>query len=235
MSEQYFVQNILGDSATLYGDEAHHLGKVMRKRVGDSVVLFDGNGCEYTAKIDAVAKDKIELTLLDKKEFPRENTRRLTIAVALPKGDRQKWLIEKLTELGCDCVIPLETQRSVAEATESALIRLNRQILEATKQCARRYLMRLEKPMSLADLDSYADPETLKCVAHPENSQPFFSVAQANSLIVAIGPEGGFSDNEIDWLKERNWQSVSLGDTILRVETAALAVCLWNKVSVHNQ
>src|SRR5262249_50045544 len=99
MSERFFVDPpITGDRAELTGDEARHLKTVMRAAVGDEALLFDGSGSEFVARISGVAKGRIELAIVERREISRELPFSLTLAVALPKGDRQKWLVEKVTE-----------------------------------------------------------------------------------------------------------------------------------------
>src|SRR5688572_7985367 len=101
MSERFFVDSpISADRAMLAGDEARHLAAVMRAQIGDEVVLFDGSGCEFTARVAAIRKQAVELAIIERREVSRELPVELTLAVALPKGDRQKWLVEKATELG---------------------------------------------------------------------------------------------------------------------------------------
>src|SRR5579871_5731423 len=141
MSERFFVATpITGQLAVLTDTEAHHLAHVMRAKAGDAVMLFDGMGCEFTAEIKSISKSRVELIVLERCEVNRESASALTLAVALPKGDRQRWLIEKVVELGTTTLVPLETERGVAQPTSSALERLRRQVIEASKQCGRNRL-----------------------------------------------------------------------------------------------
>ena len=101
MSQRYFVETpITADRAVLSGPEAHHLIHVMRLPAGATVTLFDGSGCEFAARIEHVRHAEVELGILARAEVDRELPRRLVLGVALPKGDRQKWLVEKAVELG---------------------------------------------------------------------------------------------------------------------------------------
>src|SRR5262245_60455622 len=144
MSDRFFVDTpISGDRAMLIGDEARHLAAVMRAQVGDEVVLFDGSGAEFGARITGLKKNTVELVVLERREISRELPIPLTLAVALPKGDRQKWLVEKATELGVTRLVPLITERGVAQLVESALERLRRAVIEASKQCGRNKLMEI--------------------------------------------------------------------------------------------
>src|SRR5262245_42094900 len=116
MSDRFFCEEtISGKHATLAGSEAHHLLHVMRGRVGDRIVAFDGNGAEFDAEIARCSRADVELRILARREVNRELPFDLVVGVSLPKGDRQKWLVEKLTELGATALVPLETQRGVAQ------------------------------------------------------------------------------------------------------------------------
>src|SRR4051794_19458026 len=100
MSERFFVeQAIRGETVELIGDEARHLMAVMRAVVGDEVTLFDGSGVEFTTRIAKLARHSVQCDILERREVSRELPFSLSLAVALPKGDRQKWLVEKTTEL----------------------------------------------------------------------------------------------------------------------------------------
>src|SRR5262245_59708870 len=138
MTQRYFVEPCIdGNQVTLSGAEAHHLIRVMRCRTDDEVTLFDGSGAEFLARVVHVGRADAELAVLARHEVDRELPLRVTLAVALPKGYRQRWLVEKLVELGASRLVPLETTRGVAQPDEKALVRLRRSVIEACKQCGR--------------------------------------------------------------------------------------------------
>lgn len=231
MSERFFLESIPapGESALLEGNEAHHLAHVVRAKPGMSIELFDGQGRECSAIILAVRKQNVELEITSRRQIDRELACKLTLAVALPKGDRQRWLIEKATELGVAQIIPLAAERSVAEATDGALERMRRYVIEASKQCGRNRLMHLTEPLSAAELLQTEEHHDLRLVAHPhfETSAPAraaWEFSTATSVVAAIGPEGGFTPGELDLFQTAQWRRLSLGPRILRVETAALAI-----------
>src|SRR3972149_595754 len=142
MSDRFFSsQPIASEHVTLAGPEAHHLLHVMRAKVGEQVTLFDGSGAEFDAEIARCGRSEVDLRVLERREIDRELAFELVIGVPLPKGDRQKWLVEKLTELGVTELVPLVTERGVAQPTDSALERLERGVIEAAKQCGRNRLM----------------------------------------------------------------------------------------------
>lgn len=225
MSQRFFIDRpIASTHVQLVGDEAHHIARVMRLRSGDAVVLFDDSGAEYAAQIEAVDKRQVTLAIVERREVDRELPFELSIACALPKGDRQKWLVEKLVELGVIRLIPLKTERGVAQPVDNAIERLARGVIEASKQCRRNRLMRIEPACSWDEL-ARSGGDGPRLIAHPGGA-PLTSLIERtpSSVLVAIGPEGGFTDEELRVALLAGWQSVGLGPRILRVETAALAV-----------
>jgi 16S rRNA (uracil1498-N3)-methyltransferase len=231
MSERFFTAtSIAGTRAELTGDEARHLAAVMRAAVGDEVVLFDGSGAEFVARVLSVRKQNVELEVIERREVTRELPQSLTLAVALPKGERQKWLIEKATELGVQAIIPLITERGVAQPVEAALDRLRRSVIEACKQCGRNRLLEICPPQTATDLFQAMDQSALRLIAESAGlalAVAFGSGLNERAIIAAIGPEGGFTPAELAAAKAAGWQAVSLGPAILRVETAAIAVAAW--------
>ncbi|HVU89754.1 MAG TPA: 16S rRNA (uracil(1498)-N(3))-methyltransferase [Pirellulales bacterium] len=228
MSERYFVeQPIAGPHATLLASEAHHLAHVMRGKPGQQVTIFDGRGGEYTAEIARVGRAEIELSVLSHQAIERELPIRVAIGVSLPKGDRQRWLVEKLVELGVSEFVPLVAARGVAQPTGGTLERLRRAVIEAAKQCGRNRLMQVAEPHSFDDFVRSATPESLRLLAHPRSAAALrdflrnTSVVPEAGLACAVGPEGGFTDDEIARAIAAGWTALDLGARILRVETAA--------------
>jgi 16S rRNA (uracil1498-N3)-methyltransferase len=229
MSDRFFVNEPLAsDHATLAGDEARHLTAVMRASLGDEITLFDGTGLEYVGRIAAIHKSTVELTIIQRREISRELNFSLTLAVALPKGDRQKWLVEKATELGVTSITPLITERGVAQPTESALDRLRRTVIEASKQCGRNRLLEIAPPAPAGEFFAAAPPSTIRLLADPAGeSLTAVMNPSSDAVIAAIGPEGGFTPAEVAAATASGWKPVSLGARILRVETAAIALAAY--------
>lgn len=136
----------------LTGAEAQHLARVMRGKVGDEASLFDGSGREYLGRITSISKSRVELEILETREDDREPDVAVTALVALPKGDRQKWALEKLTELGVRRFIPVDCERSDVKFDSGVRERLERQTLEASKQCGRLRLMTVTPSVGMAEL-----------------------------------------------------------------------------------
>lgn len=232
MSERFFTSEpIVGGRATLSGADAHHLAHVMRAKVGEAVALFDGSGCEYVARIQSIGKRAVELVIIERREVDRESVTKLTLAVALPKGERQRVLVEKAVELGVYALVPLETDRGVAQPTNTVVERLRRAVIEASKQCGRNRLMEIGEAQSWRTFVSTVPGDALRLVAHP-GGKPLGEARSAMGtsaleIVAAVGPEGGFSDEEVAAAIAADWTKVDLGPRILRVETAAAALAAW--------
>lgn len=231
MSKRYFSPlTIIGPfpcSLRVEDQEAHHLIHVMRAQVNTELILFDGSGAEFEARIQKLEKRSVFVEILARREVNREPAIRLEVGVALPKGDRQQWLAEKLVELGCAELTPIYTRRGVAEPGEAAIARLRRFVVEASKQCGRNRLMQINSAISLAGF--LADDSINQVKLFLDASGSRFECANESPMPcrwkVAIGPEGGWSEEELALAVEKNWQIASLGSRVLRVETAAAAIC----------
>jgi 16S rRNA (uracil1498-N3)-methyltransferase len=195
----------------------------MRAARGSRVTLFDGSGYEFEAAVERLGRSEVELAILDRRQVDREAASALSLGVALPKGDRQKWLVEKATELGVARLVPLQTERAVAQPGENALERLRRAVIEASKQCGRNRLMEIAAPRAWDDFLADHNEAACRLVAHP-GAEACASFAANEPVVVAVGPEGGFTEGEVTRAVACGWQLVNLGPRILRVETAALAL-----------
>jgi 16S rRNA (uracil1498-N3)-methyltransferase len=231
MADRYFAASpITADRATLDGPEAHHFIHVMRARPGTTVTLFDGSGCEFPAVVEQVGRSEVKLAVLSRNQVDRELPLDLTLGVALPKGDRQKWLVEKAVELGVTRIVPLATDRGVAQPVEQALARLRRTVIEASKQCGRNRLMEIAEPLAWPEFVEAMAGARWRLVAHPGKGCSIrdlrFEIADTASekprVVLAIGPEGGLTDEEVALALAAGWQQIDLGPRILRVETAAI-------------
>jgi len=228
MSDRFYTStSITTDRATLEGPEAHHLSHVMRAAVGQRVTLFDGGGAEFDAVVEKVGRSTVELQIVARREVDRELPFPLTVGVALPKGDRQKWLVEKLTELGVSELVPLITERGVAQPTAAAIERLQRTVVEACKQCGRNRLTQIAKPQAWVAWVAAAakDKDARRLIAHPGGtSLSRIDLEAPQPTHIAIGPEGGFTEAEITAARAAGWELIDLGPRTLRVETAAIVL-----------
>lgn len=228
MSKRFFVDTpIHGNKAEFAGAEAQHLTKVMRGKPGDEVTLFDGSGIEYPARVRHISRSTVELEVLARKAVDRELAFSLTLGVALPKGDRQRWLIEKAVELGVTRLVPLRTARGVAQPADRTLTRLRRAVVEASKQCGRNCLMQIGESLSVTEFSAKAPRDAIRLLAHPAPNATSLASALSGEVLrdvwLAVGPEGGFTEDELSDLRD-GWQMVSLGARILRIETSAIAL-----------
>ncbi len=231
MTDRYYAATpVSGGIAALDGPEAHHLIHVMRASVGEEVVLFDGSGLEFSARVEKLGRSRVELAVLERRRVDRELAIEVTLGVALPKGDRARWLVEKVVELGGRRIVPLVTARSVAGPTEKTLTRLRRTVVEASKQCGRNRLLEIAEPVAWAGFLTEVGSEPCRLLAHPRGEPcawPSLERALPQGIVAAVGPEGGFTPDEVELAKASGWRTVDLGRRILRVETAAAVILAW--------
>jgi len=236
MSNRFFVDRSVSrwDSSEVWlaGDEAYHFCKVMRGKVGDSLVLFDGTGTHAYGIVESMHKDGIRIRITNTFADEVESPLRLTVATALPKGDRQRFLIEKLAELGVARFVPVLMERSVARANNAVIQRLRRYVIEAAKQCGRNVLMEITDEVPMAQLnDLIAAKAMVKFVLHPvalgnvgqTMARQIVSNKLPENIIVLAGPEGSFTDQEVEEALREGFQPLDLGRRILRTETACIA------------
>ncbi len=232
MSERFYINSPLCPGPfALDGPEAHHLATVCRLRPGDEVCLFNGDGREYPARITFVARREVALDILDVHQPERELPFHLEIAAPLPRGDRSQFLLEKLTELGVTKFVPLSCRRSVIHPSEGKRAKLERYVIEASKQCGRNALMQLAELAEWKNYAAISDDVELRILADPYHAEELCKFAKRireqtrpRSIRVAVGPEGGFTDEEVALSTKHGWQTVKLGPRILRIETAAIVL-----------
>ena len=241
MSERFHVEPFeSSESVAIEGPEARHIAKVMRMGPGDQVILFDGIGSECQATIQTVGKNSVLLTPEPWQAVCREASTRVVAAVALPKGDRLKFMVEKLTEIGVARLIPLDCQRASVKPRENTIAKMRRYVIEASKQCKRNVLMTIDDPVDVQQLVQAPPADSERFICLPEHSQDSIpdqdpipalvdQLADSESLIEAwilVGPEGGFTNQENELAIATNWRAVNLGSRILRTETAIIASCV---------
>jgi 16S rRNA (uracil1498-N3)-methyltransferase len=230
MSVRFYINlPLCAGPCTLDGPEAHHLASVCRLRPGDEVCLFNGDGQEYPARVIQSGRREVSLEILGVLKPDRELPFPLELASPLPKGDRSQFLVEKLTELGVTRYVPLACRHSVIHPREGKRDKLQRYVIEASKQCGRNVLMEVAE---LTEWEKYAEScleGEIRILAHPHHlGEPAHRLMEQirphGALRIAVGPEGGFTAEEVTFATDRGWQTVDLGPRILRIETAALAL-----------
>ncbi len=225
----------LAGSVTLVGPEAHHLRDVLRLRPGAPVEAFDGRGGVAWGEIGSVGRDAVTLTLGAAEASGAEAAVRLTLAVALLKGDKLAEVVRPATELGVHRFVALRTAYAdVDDLPPSRRSRLERIAQEAARQCGRAVVPEIYGPVSLDELvtGSRAEaPRPLIVVADPRArgciSEVRAALAAASgpvSAVIVTGPEGGLSADEVGLLEDAGATAVGLGPRILRAETAPVAL-----------
>lgn len=229
---RFYVEQLAGPTLRLRGQEAAHAVRSRRLTAGQEVILFDGAGHEAAGRITAVGRSELEVALGTIGARPRPAPA-LTLAVALPKGPRQDVLIEKCTELGTAAIAPLISERSICSASEHKLDRWRRTAIEAAKQSGQAWLPEFHRPEPLAEALRRIASHDLAVVAATETGraeagrEPFFSLlapGTQKSVLAFVGPEGGWTPDELTQLTSHGCQPIRLGPNILRIETAAIAL-----------
>ncbi|MFO0909316.1 MAG: RsmE family RNA methyltransferase [Isosphaeraceae bacterium] len=239
MSDRFYSPTASKSGAIrLDPEESHHLARVRRLGVGDQVVVFDGQGFATRARVVSISKNTVELEAEGPPLPDHEAEIRLTLAVAPPKGDRFDWLVEKATEIGVSRLVPLLTERCIVDPRPAKLDRLRRTVIESSKQCGRNRLMEISAPCPFAQW--IGEGEALpRFLAHPSGQRlpSHERLPLGCSALLAIGPEGGYTDAELDLARAKGWSILGLGSTILRVETAALvgSVQLLSHVAITSE
>lgn len=219
---------VVGDSVTLSPQESHHAVKVRRMKLGDKVVLLNGLGAKFSGFIHKCDRNALVIRV-ESVTSTEPQQRKVNIAVALPKGDRQKQMLEMLAQLGVTSITPLICDNSVSKYSEKVAERWSRTLLEACKQSENPFLPQLNtavRPLEYVErnLDELAERDGLICYADI-NGDLATTLALNDSLeriSVLIGPEGGYSNSELSMLEKKGISSVRLSSYILRIETAAV-------------
>lgn len=236
---RFYCQELSSGGAALTGDELHHLRTVRRLGPGDEVELFDGLGRLARCRLMSLDRRRAEFEILAVSEAPRP-TVQLTLATAIPKGGRMEVLVEKVTELGAAGLWPLVTERSnVTARGDERQRKWRRRAVEAAKQCGQLHLPDIAKAMSLDEAIArlttelpatvlLADPSPEAPSAHDLLSTRIAgaqnSATETIRIVGFVGPEGGFTDEEMTHLRASGATLVRLAAHILRTETAAIAL-----------
>ncbi len=212
--------------------ESHHIIHVKRLKIGDNIIVFNGMGNEFDAEIEEIKDSRVKVKINQQNTISEENTIGIDIAFAIPKGKRSHLLIQKCTELGARKLVPINYGRSVVKLKDDCSVKIEKWqkiAIEASKQCGRNTITEIGKVVDfdniLKTVESY-DLPLFTCNQSDSNNlkNTLQEHPKPNSIISFIGPEGGFTSNEIEMAMKAGCKFVSLGQRILRVETAAIAV-----------
>ncbi len=234
MANFSFTSRITDSTAVFNQEEYRHFITVLRKKTGDLINFLDGRGGIYTGRITVIDSTA--------KTFAAEVTNRcchppavpsITLALALPKRKKFSFVIQKTVELGISRIIPLETRYAVKQPPaksrdkERQLSQWRKTAREAAKQCGNPHLPEISLPLPLASLSLPAAEDCVKLLFHGQAAHGIAtqaaSLARAREVIMIIGPEGGFSLDEVAYLDEHDCRAIHLGPNILRLETAVIA------------
>ncbi len=221
---RWIADEVSGNQAALIGDHAYHLSRVLRAHVGQEFDIATGT-IVRAGVVTAVSDSRVEFDLGE--ERPRATIKSITLALAVFKFDRMEWAIEKCTELGVASIIPVISQRSeihLAAAANKRLERWRRLALQASQQSRRATVPDISTPTKLKDIVSLKGATRIVLSESERDLRLAGTISESGGkFIVAVGPEGGWTDDESTLFREQGWASASLGNTILRSETAAIA------------
>ena len=238
-----------GETLALPANAAHHLSGVLRQRVGDALVLFDGAGGEYAARITEIERNRLAVCVGAHHPVERESPLNVVLLQGISSGERMDFTVQKAVELGVSAIVPLICDKSVvrlsAERATARLAHWRRVVIAACEQCGRNRLPDVSDPVSVAHYCSRSlhglasassassaastasdtQAGTLRLLLSPEASISLRDAAQScgGGVALAVGPESGFSNDEEAMLERAGFRPARIGPRILRTETAALA------------
>lgn len=228
--DYFYLPNLDLDKAycLLPREESRHIVRVLRKSVGDEILLVDGKGAFVEGVIANADLKSCEVKILSVKQKNEERPYSLRLCVAPTKNiSRYEWLLEKATEIGVDEIVPLLTFHSERRRINQE--RLNKILISAMKQSQKAYLPTLVNPMQFKDFLALETESKFKYIAHCNSSLEREALSQSYekgaSVDLLIGPEGDFSEEEIDLAQKQGYQGIHLGASRLRTETAAVVAC----------
>ncbi len=231
---RFFISDevLLSESPTksfiITGDDAHHISRSLRMRVGEALTLCDGCGTDYNCEIADISDRQVTLNVLSEEKNLTEPPYFATVYQALVKGDKFDTVIQKSVECGASKIVPLITSRCTVKFDPSdykkKCDRYSRIAEEAAKQCGRGIVPKVELPMPFKNLAESVTEERTLLFCYEKGNVPLREVIEASdgkNFDIIIGPEGGFSEEEANTLSSLGAKPVSLGPRILRTESAA--------------
>ncbi len=230
---RFFIENVSGDVITISGQDANHITKSLRMKVGESLTVCGGQGVDFICEIAEMSADSVQLRVVDKVATDSEPSVKITLYQGCPKGDKLELIIEKSIELGVNEIIPVLMQRSVsrpdAKSAAKKHDRYQKLALSAAKQCGRGIIPDVGEMMTFRQMTAKLAEHQAVIFFYECGGESLSSVIgkitsqQLTDIAIVIGPEGGFDPAEADALKESGAMTATLGKRILRTETAPLA------------
>ncbi|RKD23990.1 hypothetical protein BEP19_06105 [Ammoniphilus oxalaticus] len=233
--QRYFVDDSSIDSGQsevrITGDDVSHISKVMRSSAGDHLICCNSQGACFLVEVKQIEKEQVVCEIVEELAEERELPISVWIAQSLPKGDKMEWVIQKGTELGAVQFIPFSSSRTIVQwdqkKEQRRIGRWMKIAKEAAEQSHRKRLPKVEAAHSWKQALGLAKQVDLALLAY-ENEQTtslyekILTLPAGKTVLLMIGPEGGFSDQEVEEAIANGFQTISLGKRILRTETAAL-------------
>ncbi|MGH7845027.1 MAG: 16S rRNA (uracil(1498)-N(3))-methyltransferase [Candidatus Binatia bacterium] len=223
--------DVEGATGAITGAELEHL-RVLRLRPGDALVLFDSAGVEHEARIDSYTNRAAEVRIIRSYRPERESFLEVTLAQCVGKGEKMDWVVEKAVELGVQTIVPVLSTYTIPRLEGTKISKRRSRwakiVLSAAKQSGRTSVPEIADITGFADFVGRAWPHELKLMFwEGESSQGLVSLrrelANPRSVLLLIGPEGGFTDAEVKEAAQNGFRTIKLGKRILRTETAAIA------------
>jgi len=217
----------VGTDVVLSENACSHVLKVLRLRPGDALTLFDGNGAEFSAQLMEQSKNWATVKVLDKNEVSVESPLQIHLAQGLCRSEKMDYVIQKSVELGVVSIVPILTERVTvklsSDRAEKKIQHWQSKIIHACEQCGRNIVPRIGTPKPLVDWMKTTGSGT-KFILSPTQARKLSEFSPATpEIYIAIGPEGGFSESEIQSAEQNNLYPLQLGPRISRTETAAVA------------
>ena len=226
------ILHVEKDLLKISGQEARHIRRALRLRMGDEIVVFDGSGKEYKGRIVEEEPTSVVIKVGGLFSSKEESSVEITLAQSLLKGEKMDYLIQKATELGVREIIPFFSSRSVPLLDKSKKLERHRRweriAIEASKQCGRGFIPKIERLCDYSEMLSLASRESLRIVLDEREGRRLKEVLRESKdqrrIFFVVGPEGGMSQEEVEKSKKTGFIPVFMGGRIVRAETASLCL-----------
>jgi 16S rRNA (uracil1498-N3)-methyltransferase len=237
---RFFTDKITGGRAVINDrEQLHHIKDVLRLKPGDAVDISDNTGVEYSGLVTAISKQQVELKVAVKKTAP-ESQLKLTVACAVPKNTRFDDIVDFLTQLGVERIIPMRTERVIVKLdsarAEEKHKRWQKIAQSAAQQSQRSRIPIIDPVTDIGKVITESDGYSLKLIPHLSGERKLIREVVAgkkpDSIIILIGPEGDFTPGEVMLALHYGFTAVSLGDTVLRVAAAAMAAASYIELAL---
>lgn len=232
--QRYFIdaKAFQGDQVIFTGDEHHHITRVMRSNIGDRVIASDGSGRDVIVELENVEKDRVVACIVERLEENRELPIQVTLAQGLAKGEKMDFIVQKTTEMGVHRIVPFTSSRTIVKLNDkkenNRLQRWQKIAKEAAEQAHRSRIPEIGEVVPLKEIIKDGKEYDLALIAYELEHQQKLAqllgkLSNGSQILVVIGPEGGFSEEEVALAEDNGFHSVTLGRRILRTETAGIA------------